>query len=478
MKLTFWGGARQVTGSMYLLELDDDYRILIDCGIDQLRETDRYIPFPPELTHGGLFPFEPSMINLVVLTHAHIDHSGNLPNLVREGYEGQIICTAPTQQLSRLLLLDSAMLNRKKLNKIQGTGKRRKTSTKPSPEAEWLYLERHAENAVESFITIPFNHRFKIKNGAYLTFIPTGHLLGAANVLLEINEGGQWKRIGFSGDIGRANYPLLRDPEPFPQVDVLVTESTYGNRNHRDAGDPLDILEPIIRESCIDVPGRLIIPAFSVGRTQALLYTLNRLYQERDFPSIKVFADSPLALKSTQVYENYNGLLNEEAQQFRATYGALFDFPNLHYIENMRESRALSNHNEPSIIISSSGMVSGGRVEYHVRQNIGNPYATILMIGYSAEGTLGRRLLDGQKYLRINDKDVPVNAKIRQTDIFSGHAGLDDLKRFVQFQDADKVKQIFLVHGEPASMTDFALTLRTMGYEDIYLPEKGEEFEV
>lgn len=476
MELTFWGAARQVTGSMFLLELPDDFKILIDCGTDMRREYND--PNFAEMFHnpGSLFSFEPSQINLVLLTHAHIDHSGNLPNLVREGFEGQILCTGPTLALAELLLMDSAMLHRKRINALVAQKKDKRNGHKPNFDLRELFTEVQAEESLERFVTIPFLKRFKINKTAWVTFIPTGHLLGAANILLEVEQDGKLTKIGFSGDLGRYNYPLLNDPHPFPEVDYLICESTYGNRDHVSKGNPTDIMADIIKEACIDMPGRLIIPSFSVGRTQALLYTLNRLYAERDFPPIKIFADSPLALQSTQVYEKYIKFLNQEAQNFQRENGELFDFENLHYVENIKQSKAVSNYNEPCIIISSSGMVSGGRVEHHVRANIGNPYCTILMVGYAAEGTLGYELMQGAKTITFGGKEMYVSAKVRRTDIFSGHADRTDLMRFVKQQNPERLKSVFLVHGEGSSMDDFRLSLIHEGFENVAIPAKGDHF--
>jgi metallo-beta-lactamase family protein len=476
MKLTFWGAARQVTGSMYLLELEDDFKILIDCGTDMDRQKGKKEKL---LQPYSLFPFEPSEINVVLLTHAHIDHSGNLPNLIREGYEGQILCTSATLPLTHLLLQDSAALNQKLLKHIHSDGSRKKSrsgkKTKINPSE--LYLEKQVNETVDQFVTVAFNHKFRIKKGLDVTFIPTGHLLGAANILIEVEENGEKKRIGFSGDIGRNNYPLLQDPQRFPEVDYLICETTYGNRRHQAKGTPEEELATIIKEACIDIPGRLIIPAFSVGRTQALLYTLNKLYTTQGFPPIKVFSDSPLALQSTKVYEKYTKQLNVEAQEFYEENEGLFDFQNLVYVENMKESRAIASHSEPCIIISSSGMVQGGRVEHHVMTNINNPYATILMIGYAAEGTLGRKLLDGMRSIRLaNGNEIPVLANIRRTDVFSGHGDLDDLTRFVKYQSPEKLKKIFLIHGEYKSMTDFHAHLIGEGYNQVEIPQWGQSY--
>ncbi|SDK42797.1 metallo-beta-lactamase family protein [Catalinimonas alkaloidigena] len=473
MKLTFWGAARQVTGSMYLLELASDYRILIDCGADMEREE---VP-STMLPYRSVFPFEPSMVNLVLLTHAHIDHSGNLPNLVRDGYEGQILCTAPTMALSELLLHDAAALNRRRLNKIHG-GKRRKHN-KPKIDTTGMYLESHVKETMERFVTLAFHQRFRVSPQLAVTFIPAGHLLGAAHILLEITENGETKTLAFSGDLGRKNYPLLVDPEPLPEVDYLVCESTYGNRRHQATQSPETIMADVIKRTCVDMPGRLIIPAFSIGRTQALLYTLNQLNAQRGFPSIPVFADSPLALRSTRVYERFTRQLNQEAQEFHEDYEELFDFSNLHYVEDLKRSRAISNYLEPSIIISSSGMVSGGRVEQHIQVNLGNPYCTILMIGYAAEGTIGHQLVRGDKQIKMGKQELTVQAHIETTDVFSGHGDLDDLLDFVKHQKPDRLKKVFLSHGEyPDAMENFRSELQQLGYDNVEIPAKGQSFQL
>lgn len=474
MKLTFWGAARQVTGSMYLLELEDEFTILIDCGTDMEREID----FESEAPNPQFFPFDASNVDLVLLTHAHIDHSGNIPNLYRDGYEGQVLCTSATQELSRLLLLDSANLHAKRLSKAEGSSKKKQKRMDRITRKGDVYLEKQVDEAMDNFVTIPFNKRFKAADGLHVTFIPAGHLLGAAHIVVEVEEGGTTKSICFSGDLGRKNYPLLVDPETIPPVDYLLCESTYGNRRHEDTQTPEQALADVVRRTCIDMPGRLIIPAFSVGRTQALLYTLNRLYTEQGFEPIKVFSDSPLARASTRVYEKNARLLNGEARRFKEEHDSLFDFENLTYVESEKASRAVSNYNEPCIIISSSGMVAGGRVEQHVAANISNPYCTILMIGYAAEGTLGHRLMNGQETLRVKDRDLPVLAKVEKIDVFSGHGDLDDLVAFVKTQSPARLKQIFLIHGEAESMEAFKQVLNQEGYDSVTIPQRGQTFDL
>jgi metallo-beta-lactamase family protein len=476
MKLTFWGAAQQVTGSMYLLELDNDYKILIDCGFDY-ESRERKAKETAE-TSKQLFPFEVSMLNLVILTHAHLDHSGNIPNLYREGYEGQVLCTEATLPLTTILLKDAAHLNQKKLNEMGASKSKKKKGAAKKDLPKELYLEKQVREAIDNFVPLAFNRRFKVADNFIITFIAAGHLLGAAHVILEIWENGEKKTIGFSGDIGRHNYPLLTDPGQMPAVDYLICESTYGNRKHENTESPTEALADIIQKTCIDVPGRLIIPSFSVGRTQGLLYALNKLSVERNLPPIKIFSDSPLALESSKIYQRNVRLLNKEAREFNEENESLFDFENLVYLESADASRAISNFYEPCVIISSSGMIQGGRVEYHIAQNISNPYCTILLIGYCSEGTLGWRLMNGQSTLKIGTVEHQVLANVEKIDVFSGHADCDDLVRFVKQQSPESLKKIFLVHGEAKAMQDFADTLAQHDYPQVEIPQKGQTFDL
>ena len=476
MKLTFWGAAQQVTGSMYLLELADDYRILIDCG-SNLERTNGLTPPVEQAFPTGFFPFEASSLSVVLLTHAHIDHSGNLPNLYREGYEGQILCTEPTYALTDILLKDAASLNQRKINDLNGSRKKKVLDKQVKLHQE-LFLEKQVRESMESVVALEFGRKFRLTDSCSVTFIPAGHLLGAAHIVVDIFENGEKKSICFSGDIGRKNYPLLVDPAPVPHVDYLVCESTYGNRLHQDMASPEDALAEVIQRTCIDIPGRLIIPTFSVGRTQSLLYTLNRLYTERGFQPIKVFSDSPMGFESTKVYAKNIRQLSKEARDFFDANESLFDFENFEFLESSKASKAVSDYNEPCIIISSSGMVQGGRVEYHVAANIGNPYCTILLIGFCAEGTLGWRLLNGQPTLTIKGEEKSVLANIERIDVFSGHGDRNDLLGFVQMQSPERLKNIFLVHGETSSMEAFKETLAEAGYPNVQIPAKGQSYEL
>ncbi|MXV52430.1 MBL fold metallo-hydrolase [Pedobacter sp. HMF7647] len=461
MRLTVFGAAEQVTGSMHLLELDH-YKILIDCGLDYERDT--------RLEDNEYFPFDPAEIDVVILTHAHIDHSGNLPTLVRMGFEGQILCTPPTADLAELLLLDSASIFAGKERKPV---KRHKNAYKP----KLLYLQKHVMDTVERFVTIGFNKPFRLNGQAELTFYSVGHLLGAAAAVIKVSGHGPDRTIAFTGDIGRENYPTLTDPSLLPPVDYLVCESTYGGRKHNKTQNVEQVLVGTINESCVKNPGRLIIPAFSIGRTQALIYSLNKIFDQGLLPPVKVFVDSPLANYATEVYRKYQSLLSQDSQKFYREKGDEFEFENLTYVHNLKESKEISNYFEPCIIISSAGMLEGGRIQDHLYYNIQNYYCTILFIGYCAKGTLGNRLLRGDPIVRLRNRDLSVYATIKQTDTLSGHADHDDLMQFVSSQQAGNLKRIFLVHGEMNSLKSFSDALQAEGFNTT-IAEKGVSYEL
>lgn len=460
MKLSIWGAAQQVTGSMHLLELEG-YKILIDCGLDYEKETYQ--------EENEQFPFMPSEIDVVILTHAHIDHTGNLPTLVRMGFEGQVLCTPPTADLAELLLLDSVNIFLGKQRR-RSKGKHRGGSG-PRP----LYLQKHVMETMDRMVTIGFHKPFRLNGQVALEFIPVGHLLGAAAVVLTIEEHGIKKKIAFTGDIGRKNYPVLCDPEVLPAVDFLVCESTYGGRFHTTGNTIEEKLVETIAEACIKTPGRLIIPAFSIGRTQSLVYTLNRIFSKGLLPPVKIFVDSPLANYATEIYRKHHHLLNQEAQEFYRSQGDEFEFDNLTYVHELKESKAISNYFEPCIIVSSAGMLEGGRIQDHLFYNVQNYYCTILFIGYCSKGTLGHRLLRGDPFVRIRDKELSVYATIKQTDLLSGHGDHQDLVNTVKQQT--QLKQVFLVHGETSSMNALAKSLNADGYS-VCIPEKGIAYEL
>ena len=459
MKLTIWGAAQQVTGSMHLLQTEN-YNILIDCGLDYEKGTYQ--------EENEFFPFDPSTIDVVILTHAHIDHSGNLPTLVKLGFEGQVLCTPPTADLTEILLFDSVNIFLSKQNRKP---KRGRGNYGPKP----LYLHKHVMETVDRFVTIGFNKTFKINGNIELIFIPAGHLLGAAAVTLSITENGINKKIGFTGDVGRKNYPVLVDPEALPPLDYLVSESTYGGRLHTNDTTLQEKLIETIQETCIKSPGRLIIPAFSIGRTQSLVFTLNQIFSKGLLPPVQIFVDSPLANFATDIYRKHHQLVNDEAKAFYQIKGDEFEFENLIYVQDRKESESVMNYLEPCIIISSAGMLEGGRIQDHLYHNIQNYYCTILFIGYCAKGTLGYKLLSGAPIVRIKDREMMVYATIRQTDLLSGHGDHNDLVKTIK--QTGQPKKVFLVHGEDKSLQSLSLALQADGF-NVEVPERGEVFEL
>ena len=458
MNLTIWGAAQQVTGSMHLLQTEQ-YQILIDCGLDYERNSSQ--------EQNEEFPFNPAEIDVVILTHANIDHSGNLPTLIRMGFTGQILCTHATKDLSELLLLDSVSIFLSK-QRARTKGKRRK-SQGPNP----LYLQKHVHETIDKMVEIAFNKPFQVNEHIAVEFIPIGHLLGAAAVVLRITEDGIEKKIAFTGDIGRKNYPLLPDPQALPPVDFLVCESTYGGRFHSQGTSIEEILTETIQQACVKTPGRLIIPAFSIGRTQSLIYTLNRIFLEKGLPPIPIFVDSPLAQYATEVYRKHRKLMHPEAQAFYAHHGDEYEFENLTYTQNLKESKAIANFYDPCIIISSAGMLEGGRIQDHLYYNVQNLYCTLLFIGFCAPGTLGHKLLRGDSFVRIRDRELPVYATIEKTDLLSGHGDHADLMQVITQQK--NLQKLFLVHGELSSMEELDQSASELGYETC-IPKRGMQY--
>ena len=361
------------------------------------------------------------------------------------------------------------------MHKAQKKGKRGKGKFNTSSQP--LYLQKHVMDTVERFVTIGFNKPFRINDEIELTFFPTGHLLGAAAAVFKVNDHGIKKSIGFTGDIGRKNYPVLNDPQPLPPVNYLISESTYGGRFHTTDKTVEETLIEIIEKCCVKEQGRLIIPAFSIGRTQSLVFALNKIFSSGLLPPVKVFVDSPMASQATGIFRKHHKLVNQEAQEFYRNQGDEFEFDNLTYVETLKDSRQVSNYFEPCIIISSAGMLEGGRIQDHLFYNIQNYYCTILFIGYCAKGTLGHRLLRGDSIVHIKDRDLAVYATILKTDVLSAHGDHKDLMDTIKEQDKTVLKQVFLVHGETESMQALANDLHTEGY-NVDIPEKGLIYEL
>ncbi|MCK9481534.1 MAG: MBL fold metallo-hydrolase [Bacteroidia bacterium] len=469
MKLTCWGAAGTVTGSMHLLETDSGRRILVDCGLYYEKKN-------KDITeHNRRFPFSPKSIDAVILTHAHIDHSGNLPNLVNQGFEGNIYCTAPTKELSLYLLEDSVNIQMAALDKTF-VKKKSKKHKKKNIEEGLLYNYKHIKQMLGQVVTIDYQVSKRVLDDIEITFYNAGHILGAASVMVKVIEGNEEKTIGFTGDLGNYNSKLMIDPTPLPQPDFLVTEATYGGRLHADGKNAMDLLLDEVVETCVNKRGKLIIPAFSVGRTQAIIFTLHQLYVAGRLPNIKIFTDSPLAIKTTRMYETYIDLLNNEAKDFHKNYGDIFAFDLLYTLLSPEHSESISLDPEPCVIISAAGMVEGGRIQQHVRTNISNPHSSILIAGYCAEGTFGHLLLQGLSHVVINQKERPVLATIKQTDGFSAHPDHKGLLDFIHKTQGSNTRKVVIVHSDPASAKALKEAISPSHHPE--MAERGKVFEL
>ena len=439
MKLKFCGAAGTTTGSQHLLEVNGK-RILLDCGLYQGSRTRAY-----EVNCG--FPhFDPKSIDLVILSHAHIDHSGNLPNLTTKGFTGNIYATHATRDLCQIMLADSARIQESDINWLNKH--RVKDGLEPVTP---LYSEQDAEHCLRQFVTMGYDRSMPICDGVLLTFIDAGHILGSAQVLLEVHDqaDGKRKRFLFSGDIGRGGNEVLRDPVAVTDVDFLLMESTYGGREHEAPPGMGEHFAEIIRQA-FQRGGKILIPAFAVERTQQLLYVLNDLFERGAIPEVPVFVDSPLAVSATEIYRLHPESFNEEVYQSLFDKQNPFGFENLTLVRSVSGSKALNTIEGVAIIISASGMCEAGRILHHLKNNIGDPKTTVLFVGYCADNTLGRRICDGEKDVPILGGRYKVRAQIAVIDSFSGHADHSELLAYFARTSGPK-QHVWLVHGEPAN---------------------------
>ncbi|MEJ7830249.1 MAG: MBL fold metallo-hydrolase [Segetibacter sp.] len=452
MQISFHGAARTVTGSKHLLTLNNGRKLLLDCGMFQGMgaQTD-------ELNRN--FGFNPREVDYLILSHAHIDHSGLIPLLVKQGFNGKIFCTPATKDLAVILLEDSAVIQRED-TKFSN----KKRSKKGLPLLEALYDIQDATAAIKLFTEADYGNWFTIEDGIEVLFTDAGHIIGSAAVSLRIKEQGQTIHITFSGDVGRYRDVILRSPENFPQADYILLESTYGNSLHKDVHETKEGLLNWITKTCLQKRGKLIIPAFSVGRTQEILYALNQLENEHRLPQLTYFVDSPLSLEATEVVKSHPENFNQELQQVLLHDKDPFNFYGLKYIKTSDESKQINFYNQPCVIISASGMADAGRVKHHIRNNISNQANTILMVGYCEPASLGARLMRGEKEVRIFGEEYDVVAEVGSIKSMSAHGDYEDLIQFISNQNKSLIKKIFLVHGEYDVQSDFAERLRSKGY--------------
>jgi metallo-beta-lactamase family protein len=466
MKITFHGAARNVTGSKHLITLANGKKILLDCGLFQGMgaETDQL---------NADFGFNAAEIDVLVLSHAHIDHSGLIPKLIAQGFTGVIYGTPATKELSSILLLDSAKIQAGDLKY-----KNKKLQQKGLPLEELLYDEEDVLKAMEYFIAVEYQNETRLMDGVTLQFIDAGHIIGSASVHLTIEEGGKTTKISFSGDVGQYGDLLLRSPQEFPQADYILLESTYGDRLHKDAQPTEQAFLNVILKTCVEKKGKLIIPAFSVGRTQELLYILNNLDLEGKLPNVKVYVDSPLSAKATKIIEEHAEGYNDEVLDILKIDDNPFEFRGLHYVADGEESKALNAKPEPCIIISASGMAEAGRVKHHIKNNIGDSKNTILMVGYCEPRSLGGQLKNGAQKVNIYGEQFQVVAEVQSIQSMSAHGDYEDLLKFMSCQDATKVKKVFLVHGEYDVQQVFKEKLIAKGFLNVEIPDRHQEFEL
>ncbi|TSA15625.1 MBL fold metallo-hydrolase [bacterium] len=464
MTLQFLGAAQTVTGSMHLLTVNGR-RVLLDCGLFQGKRGEAF-------ERNKNFPFDASDIDAVVLSHAHIDHAGNLPNLVRSGFKGPIYATSATRDLSNVMLFDSAYLQERDVEFVNKQHKKRN-----EPPVEPLYTSEDVEQTVAQMVAVRYGQPIEIAEGVTVSFSDAGHVLGSAVTRIETKEAGRTKVIGFSGDMGRKNMPILKDPESIGDVDVWISESTYGGRIHEPIVGMEQRLMEVIQKT-LDRKGKLIVPAFSVGKTQEFLYVLFTLNDAGKLPSIPIFVDSPLSVNTTEVFKMHPECFDKETLQYILQKEDPFGFGRLKFIRSVEESKKLNDLDEPCMIIASSGMCEGGRILHHLANNIENPKHTILVIGFMAEHTLGRRIVERQPQVKIFGEIHPLRAEVAILNSFSAHAGQDELVGYAQSMDKSRVKQTFLVHGELAQAQQLSQKLSEAGYGNIAIPARGDTVEI
>lgn len=464
--ISFHGAARTVTGSKHLFRLKNGKTILFDCGMFQGmgREAD---------VMNRDFGFNPSEVDVLILSHAHIDHSGLIPKLVKDGFSGPIYCTPATKDLATILLEDSAQIQE---SDLKYANKKRRAQGEPLIKP--LYDKEDALNSFSQFEARDYGHWFPVLDGVEAMFTDAGHIIGSACVHVRFGENGKQSQLTFSGDVGRYRDIILRSPETFPQADYIIMESTYGNSLHESISTSVDLLLHWIEKTCLQKKGKLIMPAFSVGRTQEILYTLNQLELENRLPDIPYFLDSPLSITATQLIKRYPKYFNKTIQRVLQEDHDPFHFSRLHHVESAEDSKLLNYRTEPCVIISASGMAEAGRIKHHISNNIENSRNSILMTGYCEPNSLGGRLLDGNKEVSIFGLKHEVHAEIGMIKNMSAHGDYEDLCQWLACQDPRHVKKLFLVHGEYHVQQDFKDRLIRKGFLDVEIPSRHYEIGV
>jgi metallo-beta-lactamase family protein len=466
MKLQFFGAARTTTGSMHMVTVNGS-RILMDCGLYQGRRAESF-------ERNRNLPFDASQVDVLVLSHAHIDHSGNVPSLVKCGFKGMILSTPATRDLCSIMLLDSAHIQESDaayLNK-----KRRRTG---QPLVEPLYVRRDATRSLQRFVSVPYDMAFPVAPGVKLIYRDAGHILGAALICLEIEEGGRQRRLLFTGDLGRPEQPLLRDPYIPTDLDILITESTYGSRYHGSSDETSERMGAIVRETA-GRGGKVIIPAFSVGRTQDIIYCLHQLLERGQIPQVPVFVDSPLSVNATEVFLLHPECYDEETHQFLLDTSSRspFSFPGIRFVREVEESKAINDLRGPAIILSASGMCETGRILHHLKNNIEKTQNAVVIVGWQAPHTLGRRLVEKQPRVRIFGQEYVRRAEVHVLNGFSAHADRRELLDWFDQVQSPSLERVFVVHGEEESSFALAEAFEERGVPHVAVPEPGQEVEL
>ena len=464
MKIKFIGAAREVTGSKHLITLDNGKKILLDCGMFQGKglETDAL---------NRKLGFDPAELDHIILSHAHIDHSGLIPFVYKLGFRGSVVCTTATRDLCAIMLADSGHIQE---GDVKWFNKRR--VAKGLDPIEPIYAEADARACMELFIGVAYNRNFRIDENVSVKFTNTGHMLGSSVVSLSIKENGKTTRIAYTGDIGRPVNRILKHPQPFPQCDYLITESTYGNRLHPAFEDAEADMLRILRETCVEKKGKLIIPSFAIGRTQEVVFTLNNFFNKGLLPKVNIYVDSPLTVNATEIFRLYVNDMNEDVQDVMKNDPDPFGFGTLFYLKTAEESKKLNSYKLPCVIISASGMMEAGRIKHHLANNIENHHNTILAVGYCAPSTLGARILSGEKEVSIFGQKHPVKASVERLESFSGHGDYNEMISFLGCQNKKEIKKVFLVHGEKEAQEFYKNQLEQKGFDRIEIPSPMQEF--
>jgi len=468
MKVKFCGAAQFVTGSSHLITLDDGYKILLDCGLFQGKGKHIW-------EYNNNWNFTPADIDCLILSHAHIDHTGRVPKLVQDGFTGDIHCTHATRSLCTIMLLDSAKIQERDVewHNKRILKKRRKDLKKIRKP---LYTSDIIGPTLDLFIGYNYNRWHRINEKVSVMFKDTGHILGSSSVTLKITENGKERYVGFTGDIGRPDRPILRNPQQMPEVEYLICESTYGDKDHLLPPEQSEEFLEILKETCIKKKGKLIVPAFSVGRTQEIVYMLDKLETAGLLPKLPIYVDSPLAVNATMIFGQHPECFDNELNEYLLIDDNPFGFNDLNYIRDVKDSKALNDTDEPCVIISSSGMMNAGRVKHHLFNNIENPKNTFLIVGYCSPDTPGGMLRDGVESIKLFGEWKMVKADVKVMDSFSAHGDRNEMHDFIANQK--DVKKVFLVHGELDRQTKWKEFLNEKGFKDVEIPAEGDEFEL